>query len=69
MLAAKDRGIEQLFAHPLYPGLRITLYNGLEQQAIETTAQFMKDFYHQHRVHFEPSIPSSPTSSFAAESH
>lgn len=58
MLAAKDRGIEQLFAHPLYPGLRITMYNGLEQQALETTAQFMKDFYHQHRVELQPSIPS-----------
>lgn len=44
-------GIQQLFAHPLYPGLRVTMYNGLSTSSVETVAAHLERFYIEHRGH------------------
>ena len=41
-------GIEQLFCHPLYPGLRITMYNGLPDSAVDRVVDFMAAFCAKH---------------------
>jgi len=41
---AKNSGLLQLFCHPLFPGCRITLYNGIPDTAVEALVIFMKGF-------------------------
>lgn len=41
---AELRGILQLQGHPLFGGLRVTLYNGIEDEAVEFLLKFMKEF-------------------------
>jgi phosphoserine aminotransferase len=42
---AEKEGLFQLYGHPLFGGLRITLYNGVPDDAVHKLAQFMKDFH------------------------
>lgn len=37
-------GMFQLFKHPLYGGLRITIYNGLEDAAVDCVQKYLIDF-------------------------
>lgn len=46
-------GIEQLFAHPLFPGLRITMYNALPDEHVATTTDFMHGFFERYGQHRE----------------
>ena len=48
-LEAEKRGLLQLFCHPLFPGNRITLYNGIPDSAVEALAEFMVDFYGMYK--------------------
>jgi phosphoserine aminotransferase len=50
--AAEEQGIYQLFGHPLMGGLRITLYNGITDDAVDAVLKFMKKFQkeNQHRL-------------------
>lgn len=50
---AEERGIFQLFGHPLMGGLRITLYNGIPDDAVDAVLDFMKEFQknNQHLLH------------------
>lgn len=41
---AENRGLYQLQGHPLFGGLRVTLYNGIEDESVETLITFMKEF-------------------------
>jgi len=41
---AEKAGLLQLFCHPLFPGCRITLYNGIPDTAVEALVAFMKVF-------------------------
>jgi len=41
-------GIEQLFAHPLFPGLRVTMYNALPDAHVAKTAEFMHQFFERY---------------------
>lgn len=45
---AEVKGIQQLFAHPLFPGLRVTMYNALPQEHVAITAEFMHEFFHNY---------------------
>eukprot|EP00518_Triparma_eleuthera_P008255 CAMPEP_0182479704 /NCGR_PEP_ID=MMETSP1319-20130603/34615_1 /TAXON_ID=172717 /ORGANISM="Bolidomonas pacifica, Strain RCC208" /LENGTH=386 /DNA_ID=CAMNT_0024681139 /DNA_START=108 /DNA_END=1264 /DNA_ORIENTATION=- len=45
---AEEQGMHQLFKHPLFKGLRITLYNGLPDAAVDAVVQFMRDFKQKH---------------------
>ena len=46
--AGRRAGIEQLFLHPLFPGLRITMYNGLSDADFEVVAGFLQRFVEEH---------------------
>lgn len=46
--AAEKFGIHQLMGHPVFGGLRITLYNPMEGEAVETALAFMEYFAAQH---------------------
>jgi len=46
--AGRRAGIEQLFLHPLFPGLRITMYNGLSDADFEVVEEFLRRFVTQH---------------------
>ncbi|CAN8075637.1 unnamed protein product [Agarophyton chilense] len=39
-----QRGLLQLFCHPLFPGCRITLYNGIPDSAVDALVEHMEDF-------------------------
>lgn len=54
-----DRHIHQLFAHPLFPGLRVTMYNQLRTESVLQLAEHLVDFYEKHRTHYHPSVQSS----------
>lgn len=41
---AEKQGLLQLFCHPLFPGCRITLYNGIPDTAVEALAEYMEEF-------------------------
>lgn len=43
-LEAEKRGLLQLFCHPLFPGCRVTLYNGIPDAAVEALCEFMEEF-------------------------
>ena len=46
--SAKHKGLLQLRCHPKFPGLRVTIYNGIPQRGVELLASHMKDFMLQH---------------------
>lgn len=46
---AEKAGLLQLFCHPLFPGCRITLYNGIPDTAVNALADFMVKFAREHR--------------------
>jgi phosphoserine aminotransferase len=46
---AEKQKMFQLFGHPLFGGLRVTLYNGIPCQAVDTLAQFMHSFQAAHK--------------------
>eukprot|EP00004_Rigifila_ramosa_P026846 TRINITY_DN8519_c0_g1_i1.p1 TRINITY_DN8519_c0_g1~~TRINITY_DN8519_c0_g1_i1.p1 ORF type:complete len:419 (+),score=102.21 TRINITY_DN8519_c0_g1_i1:83-1258(+) len=46
---AESAGIHQIFGHPLFGGLRITLYNGIPDSAVDTLLGFMADFAKANR--------------------
>lgn len=46
---AEKRGLLQLFCHPLFPGCRVTLYNGIPDTAIDALAEYMVQFAASHR--------------------
>lgn len=46
--AAKE-GLLQLFCHPLFPGCRVTLYNGIPDSAVEALEEFMGKFARENR--------------------
>lgn len=41
---AQKRGLLQLFCHPLFPGCRVTLYNGIPDSAVGALVEFMVEF-------------------------
>jgi len=41
---AEERGLHQLFGHPLYGGLRASLYSGVPDASVEALAEFLDDF-------------------------
>lgn len=41
---ADKRGLLQLFCHPLFPGCRVTLYNGIPDSAVDALVDFMIEF-------------------------
>lgn len=43
-----QRGLLQLFCHPLFPGCRITLYNGIPDAAVDALVEHMVDFQTKH---------------------
>lgn len=45
---AAQRGLLQLFCHPLFPGCRITMYNGIPDSAVEALADFMIEFANKY---------------------
>eukprot|EP00168_Porphyra_purpurea_P016165 TRINITY_DN515_c0_g1_i1.p1 TRINITY_DN515_c0_g1~~TRINITY_DN515_c0_g1_i1.p1 ORF type:complete len:337 (-),score=87.60 TRINITY_DN515_c0_g1_i1:61-1071(-) len=45
---SETSGIYQLFCHPLFPGLRVTLYNGVPDEAIDALYRFMIKFMADH---------------------
>ena len=45
---AFEIGIEQLFAHPLFPGLRVTMYNALPDCHVAKTSEFMHQFFERY---------------------
>eukprot|EP00040_Diaphanoeca_grandis_P031191 m.186166 g.186166 ORF g.186166 m.186166 type:complete len:461 (-) comp32257_c2_seq1:95-1477(-) len=47
-------GIHQLFAHPLFPGLRITMYNQLPMKSVFKVAESLIAFNDDHKVHLHP---------------
>jgi len=47
---AEQRNLFQLVGHPLFGGLRITLYNGVPDKAVSELKDFMKDFMTQQRL-------------------
>lgn len=51
MKEAESEGLFQLYGHPLFGGLRVTLYNGVPDEAVNKLADFMKAF--QHRIEQE----------------
>eukprot|EP00178_Gracilaria_changii_P000018 TRINITY_DN0_c1_g5_i1.p1 TRINITY_DN0_c1_g5~~TRINITY_DN0_c1_g5_i1.p1 ORF type:complete len:339 (-),score=78.62 TRINITY_DN0_c1_g5_i1:728-1744(-) len=44
-----QRGLLQLFCHPLFPGCRITLYNGIPDRAVDALVEHMMDFESKYR--------------------
>ncbi len=47
--SAHAAGISGLAGHRSVGGIRASLYNGLQQSAVETLLQFMSEFHSQHR--------------------
>jgi len=47
---SQEAGMLQLFGHPLFGGLRVTLYNGIPDEAVDKCAEFMEDFMHKHAL-------------------
>jgi len=45
---SEEAGMLQLFGHPLFGGLRVTLYNGIPDEAVEKCADFMLEFMNKH---------------------
>eukprot|EP01127_Copromyxa_protea_P011544 TRINITY_DN2906_c0_g1_i6.p1 TRINITY_DN2906_c0_g1~~TRINITY_DN2906_c0_g1_i6.p1 ORF type:complete len:121 (-),score=31.98 TRINITY_DN2906_c0_g1_i6:38-400(-) len=45
---AEEQNMFQLFGHPLFGGMRVTLYNGIPDQAVDQVAEFMKSFQAKH---------------------
>lgn len=41
---AEKRGLLQLFCHPLFPGCRVTLYNGIPDKAVDALTDYMIEF-------------------------
>eukprot|EP00035_Acanthoeca_spectabilis_P018970 m.409881 g.409881 ORF g.409881 m.409881 type:complete len:452 (-) comp16804_c0_seq7:166-1521(-) len=56
--AGKAEGIEELFLHPLFPGLRITAYNGLTDQAVGRVAALLERFADEHHHLVDHDTPS-----------
>jgi phosphoserine aminotransferase len=46
---ASEAGLLQLMGHPIFGGLRVTLYNSVPQDAIVAAAEFMARFAEQNR--------------------
>lgn len=46
---AEDAGLFQLFRHPSSGGLRITSYNGLEEEAIDAVCGYLVDFHQKNK--------------------
>ncbi len=46
---SEQQGLLQLFCHPLFPGCRITLYNGISDHAVEALQEFMIKFAREKR--------------------
>jgi len=59
---AAESGIEQLFCHPLFPGLRVTLYNGLPDCTTSRLTEFMHNFSERHKARGEDLIGDGPAS-------
>lgn len=47
--SAKKAGLFQLFCHPLFPGCRVTLYNGIPDNAVNLLADFLVKFAREKR--------------------
>jgi len=47
--AADQEGLLQLCGHPLFGGIRVTLYNGVPDRAVERVLDFMQRFRAQHQ--------------------
>lgn len=45
---AEKRGLLQLFCHPLFPGCRVTLYNGIPDTAVDSLVEYMIHFQDKH---------------------
>lgn len=39
----------QLFGHPLFGGMRVTLYNGIPDDAVDCVAEFMESFKNKYK--------------------
>lgn len=63
---AEANGIFQLFCHPLFPGLRVTLYNGVPDEAVDALHLFMLKFMADHNDSAQlPNVPPCPVSAVA----
>jgi phosphoserine aminotransferase len=49
LVEAEARGLHQLFGHPLYGGLRASLYLGVPDASVEALAAFLDDFVRTSR--------------------
>lgn len=58
--AGAEAGIEQLLLHPLFPGLRITMYNGLADSDFDVVEGFMQKFVTDHSTFTVPASVTSP---------
>lgn len=47
---AEERGLHQLFGHPRFGGLRITLYNGVSDESVDALADYLEDFARRERL-------------------
>lgn len=45
---SEEQGLLQLFCHPLFPGCRVTLYNGISDRAVDALEVFMVQFARKH---------------------
>eukprot|EP01130_Rhizamoeba_saxonica_P007800 TRINITY_DN315_c0_g1_i2.p1 TRINITY_DN315_c0_g1~~TRINITY_DN315_c0_g1_i2.p1 ORF type:complete len:337 (-),score=53.28 TRINITY_DN315_c0_g1_i2:459-1469(-) len=45
---AEERGLLQLFGHPLHGGMRVTLYNGITNEAVEAVSDYMIQFKNKY---------------------
>lgn len=43
-MEAKAAGLLQLFGHKVKGGLRVTLYNGVNDDSVDLVAEFMRQF-------------------------
>jgi phosphoserine aminotransferase len=45
---AASQGLIQLFGHPVRGGLRVTLYHGVTDEAVDALVKFMRAFRQEH---------------------
>jgi phosphoserine aminotransferase len=45
---AASQGMIQLFGHPVRGGLRVTLYHGVTDEAVNALVKFMRRFRQEH---------------------
>lgn len=49
VIESEAAGLFQLFGHPVYGGLRVTIYNGQEDEAVEAVAHYLTTFCQKYK--------------------